>query len=80
MPLSGGAADKYGNRYEGRWTVRCFIEMLEGQASKIRLEPPGELGDGAEFILHRPPYREYHQVKRQRASQYAWNLPRAGWK
>ncbi len=74
MPLTGGAADKYGNRYEGRWTVRCFIEMLEGRADKIWLEPPGELGEGAEFILHRQPYREYHQVKRQRATDYAWNL------
>jgi hypothetical protein len=74
MPLTGGPADKYGSRYEGRWTVRCFIEMLEGQADKIRLEPPGELGEGAEFVLQRSPYREFHQVKRQYGKEYAWNL------
>ena len=74
MPITGGAADKYGNRYEGRWTVRCFIEMLEGLATQIRLEPPGKLGEGAEFVLHRPPFREFHQVKRQYSKGTAWNL------
>jgi hypothetical protein len=74
MPLTGGATDKYGNRYEGRWTVRCFIEMMEGLATRIRLEPPGPLGEGAEFVLHRPPFREFHQVKRQYSKDTAWNL------
>jgi hypothetical protein len=39
---SGGIADKYGNRLEGRWTVHCFVELLKEHADKIDLEPPGE--------------------------------------
>jgi hypothetical protein len=29
MPLSGGATDKFGNRYEGLWTVDCMIDVIE---------------------------------------------------
>jgi len=30
--LSGGATDKFGNRYEGRWTVACMIEVIDERA------------------------------------------------
>ena len=63
MPLPGGAADKFGNRYEGRWTVLCMLEVLDGKADSIRLESPGI--DAAEFWLKRSSRQEYHQVKRQ---------------
>ena len=29
MPLTGGATDKFGNRYEGLWTVRHILEILD---------------------------------------------------
>lgn len=74
MPIAGGAAAKYGDRYEGRWTVRCLIEILSGHAANIRLEPPGHLGEGAEFVLRRPPGREFHQVKRQFSREGVWSL------
>jgi hypothetical protein len=74
MPIAGGAAAKYGDRYEGRWTVRCLIEILGGHATNIRLEPPGHLGEGAEFVLRRPPRREFHQVKRQYSRKGVWSL------
>ncbi len=74
MPLPGGAADKFGNRYEGRWTVSCMIEVLRNQADSIRLEPPGEEGKGAEFYLSRAGNREYHQVKRQIAGEGRWSI------
>ena len=41
MPLPGGAAEKFGNRYEGRWTVACLLDVMDEKASSIRLEPPG---------------------------------------
>jgi len=50
--LSGGATDKFGNHYEGRWTVACMIEVIDG-ADSIRLEPPGKEGEGVEFICER---------------------------
>ncbi len=73
MPLPGGAADKFGNRYEAQWTLHCLTEMLSEQAISIWLEPPGDEGDGAEFILHREGVAEHHQVKRQRSSG-RWSL------
>jgi hypothetical protein len=73
MPLPGGATDKFGNRYEGRWTVLCMVEVMDENADSIRLEPPGVEGEGVEFWLCRENNREYHQVKRQQ-SKGSWTL------
>src|SRR5690349_9590355 len=78
MPLSGGATDKFGNRYEGRWTVACLAEVMGEQAEAIRLEPPGPEGQGVEFWVQRGPCREYHQVKRQQGSRGHWTLTQLG--
>lgn len=67
MPLPGGAAEKYGNRYEGRWTVACMLEVMDERADSIRLEPPDLEGQGFEFRITRQGIQEYHQVKRQRS-------------
>ncbi len=53
MPFPGGGADKVGNRYELRWTVRQFIELLRGDAAWIHLEPIGAEGERIEFRLGR---------------------------
>lgn len=78
MPLPGGAADKFGNRYEGRWTVACMIEVIDEKADSIRLEPPGEEGKGVEFWLAKGNSREYHQVKRQQSATGRWTLADLG--
>ena len=41
MQLPGGEADKAGNRFELRWTVRQLIRLLTGDAVWIQLEPIG---------------------------------------
>src|SRR5713226_8593959 len=74
MPLPGGPADKFGNRYEGRWTVACIAEIMEERADAIRLEPPGEEGEGVEFWLRRGASLEYYQVKRQHTAKGHWTL------
>jgi len=74
MPLPGGATDKLGNRYEGRWTVNCIADVLDERAISIRLEPPGAEGEGVEFYLLRNDIREYHQVKRQHSASGHWTL------
>jgi tetratricopeptide (TPR) repeat protein len=74
MPLPGGATDKFGNRYEGRWTVHCITEVLAGCADSIRLEPPGTAGEGIEFWLRKGDSYEYHQVKRQNTRSGHWSL------
>jgi hypothetical protein len=63
MPSRGGPSDKYGNRYEGYWTVDCIAEVLEGKADFIYLEPPGI--EGVEFCLRKNDLIIYYQVKRQ---------------
>jgi hypothetical protein len=74
MPLSGGAADKYGGRYEGLWTISCMANVMAEHADSMRLEPPGEEGKGVEFWIRKGGVREYHQVKRQRGRGGNWTL------
>lgn len=72
MPLPGGETDKIGNRYEGRWTVFCMIDVMDEKADSIRLEEPGE--DAFEFFIRRNGKLEYHQVKRQKSGRRGWPL------
>lgn len=74
MPLPGGAAAKYGNRYEGKWTVYCLAQVMAESAHEIRLEDPGIEGEGCEFWLKKDATIEYHQVKRQHATPRAWTI------
>lgn len=72
MPQPGGEADKLGNRYEGRWTVFCMIDVMDEKADSIRLETPGE--DAFEFFVRRDGRMECHQVKRQKGGRGRWTL------
>ena len=75
MPLSGGAADKFGNRYEGRWTVYSMLRVLSEEAVSISLEVAGTPGEGVEFALGLSDgTTEFHQVKRQNGGQGPWSL------
>lgn len=74
MPLPGGAADKFGALYEGRRTVYAMLDILEGRASSIRLEPPGEEGKGVEYWLRTGQEVEFCQVKRQLGSEGHWSI------
>ncbi len=49
--LPGGAADKAGNVYEQLWTAMRVADLLHGEASRIKLEPPGDDGVGIEFEI-----------------------------
>ena len=60
-----GAAEQFGNRYKGRWTVACLLVVLDERADSIRLEPPESENQGFEFCITKQGIREYHQVKRQ---------------
>src|SRR5579871_1331268 len=75
MPLPGGPADKFGNRYEGFWTVNSMVEIIAGHALSICIEPLGPEGAGVEFWLQRTAdKREHHQVKRQHSEDGRWTL------
>lgn len=72
MALPGGPASKFGQRYEGRWTVNAFLQVLDEEASSIRLETPGE--DFAEFVLQVAAETQYHQAKRAYAKAGRWSI------
>ena len=75
MPLPGGASDKLGNRYEGRWIVSCMLDVMSEKADSIRIEKPGE--DAFEFLVRMGKYIEGHQVKRQNTKGH-WTLKSLG--
>lgn len=74
MPLPGGASDKFGIRYEGRWTVFNMADVMDERSSAIRLEPPAAEDEGAEFWVRRDSLVEYHQVKRQYGAEGRWTI------
>lgn len=75
MPLPGGPSDKYGNRFEGKWTAYCIAQVMAEEADSISLEPLGTEGEGVEFTLRRGDDVEYHQVKRQHSRSGDWSIP-----
>ncbi len=75
VPSSGGEADKFGNRYEGRWTVSRLLFILLGHLSSIVVERRGERDEDVEFLITRNDgLVEAHQVKRQRRNQNGWSV------
>src|SRR2546423_534646 len=74
MPLRGASSDKFGNRFEGRWTALQLINVLDEFADSVRLEPPGAEGEGVEFWVRRGRAFEYHQVKRQYGAEGRWTI------
>jgi hypothetical protein len=75
-PRPGGEADKFGNRYEGAWTVRHLLLVLLGTFDSITVEDIDELGEGAEFTLRRGDDVEVYQVKRQNGDANNWPINR----
>jgi hypothetical protein len=61
--LPGGSADKVNNRYEHWWTAYRVAQILRGEAVSIRLEPPGALGDGVEYLVEERTGLVVEQVK-----------------
>lgn len=73
-PRPGGETDKFGNRYEGAWTIRHALYVLLGTGTSITLEPGSPLGDGVEFVYHYDGGTQVHQVKRQNRNANSWNV------
>lgn len=74
VPRPGGETDKFGNRYEGAWTVRHALHVLLGSGTSLLVEPGGPLGDGVEFVYRHDHETEVHQVKRQNRNANSWNV------
>ena len=76
MPMSGGAADKLGNRYELLWAIDQLLRIVDGRASSLTLEPPDpDESKGVEFIVRSPLNTiDYWSVKRQTTRAAGWTL------
>ncbi|MET9240963.1 hypothetical protein [Nonomuraea sp. NPDC003709] len=73
-PRSGGESDKFGNRYEGAWTVRHVLYVLAGHGDSITVEDKGDLAEGVEFTYRRSDAVEVHQLKRQHGTVNNWSV------
>jgi hypothetical protein len=71
MPLQGPTSSKYGERFEGKWTVLQILDLLRSRATSITIVPPFD--DGCEFSVCKDDITEYHQVKRQNSAGQ-WSL------
>jgi hypothetical protein len=68
----GGETDKFGNLYEGAWTIHHLLLVLSGGAEAITVEDVGEIAQGAEFTLRRNAAAEVHQVKVKYRNANGW--------
>jgi hypothetical protein len=75
MPRSGGESDKLGDRYEGVWIVDALLDVLNGDAISVTVEPfDAKESRGIEFIKELPDgTREFHSAKRQKIGNI-WSL------
>lgn len=73
-PRPGGEADKFGNRYEGKWTVQHLLRVLAGEAEAIAVEEVGTIGEGAEFTFYGRDGVQVHQLKRQNRQASTWTV------
>jgi hypothetical protein len=71
MTLTGGPADKKGNRYENQWVVLKMLEVLNDEALYLRLEPQEE---GIDFELKKADVTEYYQVKKPLTNKFNWTM------
>ena len=68
MPRRGGEADKFGNRYEGLWTVDAVLDLIDEDYVALEVERVGEEAGGIEFVrTDHSGAEEYHSIKRQHA-------------
>ncbi|MGW0495774.1 hypothetical protein ACWD0Z_10195 [Streptomyces sp. NPDC003007] len=70
----GGEADKFGNRYEGVWTVRYLLAVLAGEGQSITIEDVGDLAKGSEFTYRTDDAVQVYQVKRQNGNHASWTV------
>ncbi|MBU0679172.1 MAG: hypothetical protein KJ626_13795, partial [Verrucomicrobia bacterium] len=76
MPVSGGASDKLGNRYEALWAIDQILQIVDGSALRLTLEPldPDE-SRGIEFkVAKADGTTEYWSVKRQTTKAAGWTI------
>lgn len=71
-PRSGGEAAKFGDRFEGRWTVRYLLDVLFGRAETVVVEDIDDAAESVEFYATAKGAEQGHQVKRQWRANVTW--------
>ncbi|MED0773813.1 hypothetical protein [Bacillus siamensis] len=76
MPYeTGGRADKFGNRYEGRWVVKQLLRLIKEEISSIILEGIGEEEEGIDlWIRNNDRSKICSQCKGRNASKEYWTI------
>jgi hypothetical protein len=76
MPYGiGGPADKLGNKYEGLFTVKFLLKLIDEEVSSIIIEPVGEDEEGVDlWVKNRDGSRECYQCKGRNASNENWRM------
>ena len=59
----GGIPSKLGNRYEAKWLVRCFLDVISGEASWLKFEGVSIEYEGFEFAIQYNDIIQWHQTK-----------------
>jgi hypothetical protein len=67
----GGIWDKLGNRYEAKWLVRSFMDVIADKAQWLKFEGVVTEFQGFEFAVSRGEIIEWHQTK--------MNSPQGNW-
>jgi len=76
MPYEkSGRADKLGNKYEGLFTVKFLLKLIEEEASSITIEPVGDEEEGVDlWVKNKDSSTEYYQCKGRNASNENWRM------
>jgi len=71
---TGGWADKLGNRYEGLWTVKQLLLLLDGRVQSVQLESVNDIDGGSDlFVTSCDGLREAQQCKKNN-SKNSWTI------
>ncbi len=71
---TGGWADKLGNRYEGLWTARQLLLLLNSRLQAVQLESLNEEDEAVDlYVVPLDGTRELHQCKKN-SSKNNWTL------
>lgn len=76
MPLEGGGrADKFGNRYEGRWVLKQLLRLVKEEIINITLEAVGREEEGIDlWIENKDGSRVCCQCKARNGSEEHWTI------
>jgi len=71
--IKGGIAGKLGNRYEAKWLVRSFLDVIANKAHWLKYEGVEAEYRGFEFAVSRGDIIEWHQTK-MNSSKGNWTI------